>query len=123
GTEIEGGIIERNPNGELTGIIKEKAMGIVENQLPAFTTENMSAAIKLANDHLVQKGITSVHDAGLGFLIDPFKEFNVLKKMSETNSIQVKMYVMILAEYFEGFMKQRGKESSDQLKIGSMKLF
>lgn len=122
-TEIEGGIIEYTNDGEMTGLLKEKAMSLVENVLPPYTPKNMREAMTLANKHLLQYGVTSVHDAGLGFLVDPFKEFEVLKEMCEEGSLQIKMYVMVLAEYYQAFLRKYEHKESDQLKIGSLKLF
>lgn len=122
-TSIEGGIIERTENGETTGVLVEKAKSLVENVLPPYTNENMKEAMKLANDYLLKHGITSAHDAGLGFLIDPEKEFEVLKEMSEEGTLQVKLYVMVMAEYYQSFLKKYIDQSSLKLKIGSLKLF
>src|SRR5699024_8628542 len=105
-TEVKGGIIERDSNGELTGLLVESAANLVRDVLPEYTTENMKNAIKLANHHFLKHGITSVHDAGLGWLIDSFKEFEVLKEMSDDGSLQVKMYAMVLAENYEEFFKR-----------------
>src|SRR5690625_3878713 len=122
-TKFKGGIIECTNDGDITGLIKEKAMDLAVDKLPPYSTENMKSAIKLANKNLLEKGITSVHDAGLGFLIDPYKEFDVLKELSEDGSIQIKMYTMILAEYYQEFFLKYKNEQSKKLKIGSFKLF
>lgn len=122
-TSVKGGIIERSTDGEPTGLLKEKAMDLVVEKLPPYSTENMKKAIQLANNYLLQKGITSVHDAGLGFLVDPFKEFEVLREMSEDQSVQIKMYVMVLAEYYQEFYEKYQYMQTEKLKIGSLKLF
>src|SRR5699024_9582303 len=100
---IKNGVIERNKDGEATGLLKENAMSLVKDVLPPYNIENMTNAIQLANQHLLENGITSVHDAGLGFFVDPYKEFEVLQLAAKDKKLQVKMYLMVLAEYFEQF--------------------
>src|SRR5699024_2281856 len=120
---IKNGVIERNKNGEATGLLKENAMSLVKDILPPYNIENMTNAIQLANQHLLENGITSVHDAGLGFFVDPYKEFEVLQLATKDKKLQVKMYLMVLAEYFEQFYDKNKDAETNQLKFGSMKLF
>ena len=120
---IKNGVIERNKDGEATGLLKENAMSLVKDVLPPYNIENMTNAIQLANQHLLENGITSVHDAGLGFFVDPYKEFEVLQLAAKDKKLQVKMYLMVLAEYFEQFYDKNKDAETNQLKFGSMKLF
>ncbi|MGM8364518.1 amidohydrolase [Virgibacillus sp. W0181] len=122
-TAIDGGFIDRTDNGEATGLLVEKAKNLIEDVLPPYTYESMKKAISLVNQYLLENGITTVHDAGLGFLIDSEKEFEVLKEMSEAGNLQVKIYAMVLAEYYSDFLKKYQNQQSEQLKIGSYKLF
>lgn len=122
-TEVKNGIIERNGAGEATGLVKEKAMQLLEDVLPPYTSEKMKEALKLANHHLLENGITTAHDAGLGFFVDPYKEFDVLREMCVTGQLNIKMYVMILAEHFKDFLEENKDLELDMLKFGSMKLF
>src|SRR5699024_1812705 len=90
---------------------------------PAYTQEKMKEALGLANDHLLKNGITSAHDAGLGFFVDPYKEFDALWEMCKDGDLNVKMYVMILAEHFKAFMEKNEHRELETLKFGAMKLF
>jgi predicted amidohydrolase YtcJ len=122
-TEINNGIIEKDKTGEATGLLIEKAMSLAEDALPPYTEESMEKAIRLANQHLIKNGITGVHEAGMGFLIDPYMEFNVLEQMSKAGTLHVRMYLMILGEYFKDFMETHQHVGTEKLKLGSMKLF
>lgn len=122
-THVNNGVIERNKYGDVTGLLKENAMSLVKDILPPYNLKNMTNAIQLANHHLLKNGITSVHDAGLGFFVDPYKEFEVLQLMTKEGKLQVKMYLMILAEHFESFYEINKHSETKQLKFGSMKLF
>ena len=122
-TSIENGVVDRNEHGEATGLLIENAKIYAEKILPVRTKEKMLEAIKLANDYIVSRGITSIHDAGLGFFEDPFKEMEVLCESIQNKGLDVRMYVMVLAEYFSGFMNRYKEFSSERLSIGAMKLF
>lgn len=122
-TYVTGGIIDKNERGELTGLLIEKAMKLVENVIPPRTKEEMVNAIKLANNHLLQNGFTSVYDAGLGIFNDPFKEFEVLKEACEKKFIQLNIHFMVIAEHYEQFIEQYHATSLPQLKLGAMKVF
>ncbi|MFQ6082333.1 MAG: amidohydrolase [Candidatus Aminicenantia bacterium] len=58
----QGGFIEKNKKGELTGVLKEKAIEIVERIIPLPTKEKTKKAIQLALKKAKEFGVTSVHD-------------------------------------------------------------
>lgn len=121
---VVNGIIEKNDQGETTGVLVENAKGLVEKVMPTYTKQQMKEAIKLANEHYVKDGITSVHEAGLGFFTNAFEEFDVLQEMSEEGTLDVRMYLMILGESFDEFIKERASmEWNEKLTLGPLKLF
>lgn len=60
-----GGVIERDENGEATGVLRESASGYVRAVIPPATTEKKTAALKWALDYMLSQGITSFTDAGV----------------------------------------------------------
>jgi predicted amidohydrolase YtcJ len=58
----EGGRIDRDANGDPTGILRETAMGLVNGTIPAPTHEKRRQAIEAALQDLAQWGITSAQD-------------------------------------------------------------
>ena len=61
-----GGKIERDANGEATGVLIDYAMGLVERKIPPTSSLELEYAFDKAYEHLLSLGITSVHDAGIG---------------------------------------------------------
>jgi hypothetical protein len=57
-----GGVIERDADGEPTGILKETAMGLVTRAMPDLDDETLAYAIRAANYHQLRLGITSATD-------------------------------------------------------------
>lgn len=60
-----GGVIEKDANGEPTGVFREGAQGLVRSVVPPFTREEISRGIDVAIGVLHEQGITSVTDPGI----------------------------------------------------------
>jgi predicted amidohydrolase YtcJ len=58
-----GGIIERDSDGEPTGVLRESASQLVARLVPAPTREQTAEALGYALDHVLSFGITSMEDA------------------------------------------------------------
>lgn len=61
-----GGVIEKDANGEPTGVLRETAMGLVQRVVPDWTPEEVSASIDAGIAQLHARGITSVTEPGIG---------------------------------------------------------
>ncbi|MEU8798456.1 amidohydrolase [Spirillospora sp. NPDC048819] len=61
-----GGVIEKDADGEPTGVLRETATGLVGRHVPPFTEDEVSAAIDNAIGVLHGLGITSITDPGIG---------------------------------------------------------
>jgi predicted amidohydrolase YtcJ len=64
-----GGVIDRGPRGEPTGILRETAMHLVSGIIPRSSDANLDAAMARALSALARFGLTSVHsvDSPRGF--------------------------------------------------------
>jgi len=60
-----GGIIERDSNGEPTGILRESAGALVRMHVPPYTLEQNMQALSWALHEMLAQGITSFTDAGV----------------------------------------------------------
>jgi predicted amidohydrolase YtcJ len=58
-----GGIIERDANGEPTGVLRESAGGLVRQHIPAYTPEQNVQALSWSMQRMLSFGITSFTDA------------------------------------------------------------
>jgi hypothetical protein len=94
-----GGDILKDKQGNPIGVFRERASGLLQKMnalLPRPTTEEAEAraeqVIELASSECLSKGITSVHDAGVGSeTIDRYK------KMIDAGKLGVRMYAMLSA--------------------------
>ncbi|HRI43373.1 MAG TPA: amidohydrolase [Fimbriimonadaceae bacterium] len=58
----DGGVIDRDSNGEPTGILRETAMSLVTRHIPAPTLDEKLEALKRALRHANSLGVTAVSD-------------------------------------------------------------
>lgn len=56
-----GGVIDRDPDGEATGIVRENAVQAVQRCVPRPADEQLDAAMAAAMRDLARQGLTSVH--------------------------------------------------------------
>jgi predicted amidohydrolase YtcJ len=124
-TYIEGGIFEKDNQGRLTGVLKEKAMDLVRHVMPPFTEKSLEEMILRANNEYIRYGITSVHEAGLGFFSGTMDEFKVMQRLYAEKKLSVRTYAMILTDFFEhvNAIKLQSNFGNEYLKVGSIKLF
>lgn len=88
--EVEGGEIILDELGNPTGVLSERASGLVGRLVPADTPEKDEQALTLALQELNAKGITSFHDAGAGQ-----KTIDLLQKFKDEGRLTVRQYVML----------------------------
>jgi predicted amidohydrolase YtcJ len=89
-TEVTGGEILVDDLGNPTGILAEKASGLVSRLIPAETPEQAAEALTLALKELNEKGITSFHDAGA-----PQSTIDLIQKFKDEGKLTVRQYVML----------------------------
>lgn len=87
--QVDGGMIHRDANGEPTGIFIDRAMALVERQVPPTSDAVMMDAIDLALRQLLSLGLTGVHDPGLG--LDAFDRF---RRKLDQGVLHTRLYVM-----------------------------
>jgi predicted amidohydrolase YtcJ len=94
----EGGNIVRDAQGNPIGVFRENAAGLLRagRSGAPMTPEQQEAqarkVIDLAAQECLSKGITSVHDAGVGF-----RTVDLYKKIADEKKLPVRIYVMVNA--------------------------
>ena len=113
------GTIQRDEQGNLTGILFESAMELLENAIPAATAADIRQAIENAQATLWRMGLTGVHD------FDPRTCFLALQEMEQSGSLHLRVVKGIPHEeliHAVGLGIKTGF-GSDLLRIGSVKIF
>jgi len=84
-----GGRIERDANGEATGVLIDAAMGLVERRVPREDDAELAASLDVAERELLSLGVTSVHDAGISAAAD-----QLLRQRAAAGQLKLRIYGM-----------------------------
>ncbi|MBV1910804.1 MAG: amidohydrolase [Kangiellaceae bacterium] len=117
----QGGKIERDQNGKATGVLIDNAIGLVESKIPAPTLLEQDYAFDKAFSHLLELGITSVHDAGVTQL-----DLDIYKNRVKENRLPVRIYGMLNGSgenLYRWLDEGRIADEKDLLSIMSVKLY
>ncbi len=98
----DGGEIVHDADGRPTGMLRETAQRLVRGALaraeagrpPAEIEAREREKVRLANEELLRKGITSFQDAGSGF-----DTVDLLKRLADEEGLPVRLYVMLGGGY------------------------
>ena len=85
-----GGRIERDADGNATGVLVDKAMDLVERIVPQPTDAERRLALRSAFAHMHSVGLTGVGDAGC-----PGWEIALYRNLADRGELTVRMYAMI----------------------------
>jgi predicted amidohydrolase YtcJ len=113
-----GGWILRDKQGQPTGILVDRAQGLVSRKIPAAGAEQVRARILRAAKECARLGMTGVHDAGVSE-----RELTAYHVLAAEGELPVRVYAMIggAGELWEEYLK-KGPELGDYLTVRSIKL-
>ena len=117
----DGGEIVKDKHGQPTGILIDNAEQLVWDKIPAESPKKWQLAFDKVNQHLLSLGITSVHDAGVGY--DGYQFF---QKKLDQGEFKVRVYGMLSGSDTKlGEMLANGYVEDDQdlLSIRSVKIY
>jgi len=113
-----GGKILRDANGNPTGILIDRAQGLVRSKIPPPSREALRRRLARAAAECARLGLTTVHDAGVGS-----EELAAYRELISRDELPIRVYAMIggqgrlWREYLE-----RGPEIGERLTVRSIKL-
>jgi predicted amidohydrolase YtcJ len=113
------GMIQRDVDGNPTGILFENAVELVERVIPSPRQEEITAAIMLAQFSLLKVGVTCVHD------FDGHECFRALQNLEASGKLKLRVVKGIPLQDL-GNAASLGLQSgfgSEYVRIGPVKLF
>jgi predicted amidohydrolase YtcJ len=113
-----GGKIVRDAKGEATGILIDRAQGLVSSKIPPATDDQIRQRLRAAALECAKLGMTSVHDAGVSAQV-----LRAYKQLVAEKLLPVRVYAMIGGEgpLWQEYLK-RGPEVGEYLTVRSIKL-
>jgi len=118
----QGGVIERDGSGQLTGVVKDSAMVVFLQFMPSATTEQLEQAAKLASEKAAEVGLTTIHDIEPIELLRGYQD--ALAKQELQIRVQFAPIINSIAEAEKlSAMSLHTGFGNEHLKIGAVKMF
>ncbi|MFC6999476.1 amidohydrolase [Rufibacter roseus] len=117
-SKMQGGLVEVK-DGKLTGILIDLASSPVYAQIPNPSAQEMTDALKDAEQNLFAVGLTTVVDAGL-----PKSAIDLIDSLQKTGELKMRVYAMLSptpenkAHYFKN-----GPYTTERLNVRSFKVY
>ena len=117
-TKIEGGIVEVK-DGKLTGILFDRAMDLVENNIPPIADELAQKYFMQMQDSCFQYGITGVHDCGVSE-----HTIALVDAAQKSGQLQMKIFALLTdsVHYFDRWIA-KGIYKTSMLHVGGFKVY
>lgn len=117
-TKIADGIIEKNPEGKLTGMVIDGASTLAERQIAPLENSRVAELLLQTEMECFNAGLTTVTTAGISV-----KELLFLDSLQNEELLKIGIYAMLEAdEQTLAFMKN-GPYLTDKITARSVKLF
>lgn len=121
-----GGIIERDGNGNPTGVLREMAVGLVQRHAPAYSAETLRSALEAALEKMLSVGITSFSEASLGFVAGANTEMNLWMTLAEEGVLKQHARICMLwtpgDDSYKSLLEQHHSYASGLLKPDCIKI-
>ncbi len=117
----DGGEIDRDEQGEPTGLLRERAQNLVKRHMPRETVDDIKHALRAAGKKFLSMGITSVAEAG----ISSGDQMQAYQELHSEGTLPVRTYLMMMIDSTLDPLSQLGVRTGfgdEWLRIGPAKL-
>jgi predicted amidohydrolase YtcJ len=120
-----GGVIERDAQGNPTGILKDNAMGLVEHLIPQMSDEEILESVKSALEEARKFGVTSVQDMDGSDARTRQKLLRIYQQLAKKGELtcRVDMRWPIAAQEEISRIGVQAEFGNDYIRIGGVKGF
>lgn len=114
-----GGKIIRDSQGKPTGVLVDRAMGLVRSKIPPPAFNQIKKQLELAARECARLGLTGVHDAGVSS-----EDLRAYRELIAEDRFPLRVYAMIGGDgpLWKEYLS-RGTEIGDKLTVRSIKLY
>lgn len=118
----EGGRIERDAQGNPSGVLVDKAQVLLAKVMPPYTDEERRLSLASALDHFASLGLTAVGDAGAGV-----NEARIYREFADQKKLTARVYAMIgdVADDYKALSTQGPLKgyADDRFNLRAVKLY
>lgn len=117
--DVAGGEIVRDDFGRPTGILKDNAMGLVENAVPMASNSQLDREAMAAMEYVASNGVTSVHDMA------SWNSLATYRRAEAAGTLITRIYSVVpLSDWEElAIDVETNGRGNDWLRIGGLKGF
>lgn len=117
-TQVQGGEIVKE-NGEITGVLVDNPMGMVDAVIPKPNRATQIKALKDAEKLCFQYGLTTVNDAGLHK-----STIELIDSLQQTGDLSIRVYAMVSnTEQNLNHFLEKGIIKTNRLNVRSVKVY
>ncbi|GMN10827.1 amidohydrolase [Croceitalea sp. MTPC9] len=118
-TRIEGGEIVKDGNGNLTGVLVDNPIGMIDAVVPKPTVKTQIQALKDAEKLCFDYGLTTVNDAGLNKAT-----IELIDSLQKVGELDIRVYAMISNNQKNlDYYLPKGIVKTDKLNVRSVKVY
>ena len=119
------GLIERDANGEPTGILRELAINLVKETIPPLTEKQIVDAMQDGMLELHSLGLTGLHDVRIMGGTEGASALGAWQKLNEASALDLRTWVTIPGERIDEAIALglRTGMGDDRLRLGHLKYF
>jgi predicted amidohydrolase YtcJ len=113
------GEIEKDDNGEPTGLLRDQAISLVQKIIPSPSEDQLTLAITAALSQARRYGITGIHDNANK------EDFAIYQKLYERGELTCRIYCMMPIHQWKSMVDigVRAAYGNDWIRIGALKGF
>ncbi|MGG0719796.1 amidohydrolase [Robertmurraya massiliosenegalensis] len=121
----QGGVIEKDEEGKLTGVFKEKAQDMMLDAVPNASEEQLKKALRMAIKDAYEKGLTGVHTEDLSYYNGFENTYQLFKDVIEKEEHYFRAHLLVHYSVLEDFKRAGGQflQGNQWIEFGAMKIF
>lgn len=121
----EGGKIERDEDGRLTGILKDRAIDRMFQTLPEYTNDDLKKILETGIQHCWENGLTGAHTEDLNYYGDFWRTYRAFEHVIHRSNRKFRTHLLVHHEVIDEWRKA-GFDflfGTPFLEFGAMKIF
>ncbi|PLS14851.1 amidohydrolase [Bacillus sp. M6-12] len=120
-----GGVIGRNQDGRINGLLKDQAQELLLSCLPDISGDYLTKALRTAISDCYQLGLTGVHSEDLHYYNGFSSTYEAIYKVIQEEEMKFRTNLLVHYEVVEDMAESGLKEESGSqfIELGAMKIF